>query len=710
MRALTPRSRLHGEGGASLAIILALIAILGLCVGAIATQGTAGMLAVQGVKNQRADIYGAEGAIDAAINYIRGDLTRGRWDDTRCPADSAAELFKAPSDVGTVTVTCKSLAPGGVEIEGVNYPENAVRTMSGVNGYPQVDTRGICPGDPGICIGGNNSGTMFVDGSVKSNAARAQDKSIETRNGSRLNVSKNSIRATGLCTPVAGFESWSNASPLDCATGDTYPDPGGGPTSDPTTGGWAAEMLTVPPIAPQPSCNTTSKVATMEPGSYFSRDQMLLGFSKVVSGTRRSCPIVWMKPGNYYFDLDKATDMDPWRIGYDDAGRTDDLYSDTFTGTDIPGSVVIGGTPSGWDPNATSSQVTAARNAVGDPGACSKTSGTGVQVMMANYTAFDVKDQGMLELCPNPHSSRQQIALYGRKTNQTGSSTTAVVKPTGNTGTLTPSTFGPIANALSIDNSVASGTQTGNNKTNLITLSGYSAANLVPQQTFTNAVLRIAHREVTTPSNLSVSVKVTVTASDGNTCNNTFPKQTTLATATPWTIPTSCIGSLDDLTGATAKVEFIGGSGSGASLTSELDGVEITANYTAQGLQAKTAGSKIVWMYGDYANKRPEIYIWGTVYAPTSRIELGLDGVSTTIARFGRGVVVAGIIVIDLEVTQSYAAFANASGVPHYQDRYLELIAYIGGKAYLRVLVQFDDTDTSTPGKTIKIIRWNAVN
>jgi hypothetical protein len=505
---------------------------------------------------------------------------------------------------------------------------------------------------------------------------------------------------------VAGIE---EASPLDCATGDTYQDPGGNMT-DATTGGWAAEMLTVPPVAPQPNCNTTSKVATMEPGSYFSRDQMLLGFSKVVSGTRRSCPVVWMKPGNYYFDLDRATNMDPWRIGYDDAGRTDDLYSDTFTGTDIPGSVVIGGTPSGWDPNATSSQVTAARNAVGDPGACSRTSGTGVQVMMANYTAFDVKDQGMLELCPNPHSSRQQIALYGRKTDQTGSSTTAVVKPTGNTGTLTPSTFGPIANALSIDGSVASGTQTGNNKTNQMTLSGYSAATFVPQASFTNAVLRIAHREATTPSNLSVSVKVTVTASDGNTCNNTFPKQTTLATATPWTIPTSCIGSLDDLTGATAKVEFIGGSGTGASLTSELDGVEITANYVAQGLQKKTEGSKIVWMYGHYANKRPEIYIWGTVYAPTSRIQLGLDGVSTTVARFGRGVVVAAVLVEDLEVTQSYAMFANASGVPHYQDRYLELIAYIGGKAYLRVLVQFDDTDTSTPGKTIKIIRWNAVN
>jgi hypothetical protein len=114
-------------------------------------------------------------------------------------------------------------------------------------------------------------------------------------------------------------------------------------------------------------------------------------------------------------------------------------------------------------------------------------------------------------------------------------------------------------------------------------------------------------------------------------------------------------------------------------------------------------------MYGDYANKKPEIYVWGTVYAPTSAIVLGLGGVSTTVARFGRGVVVAAVLVNDLEVTHSYAMFANASGVPHYQDRYLELIAYIGGKPYLRVWVKFEDSDPSAPGKIVRIEHWNAV-
>jgi hypothetical protein len=690
-----------------MAIILTLIVILGLAVGSIAIQGTAGMLAVQGVKNQRQDVYGAEGAIDAAINYIRGDLARGRWDDTSCPSDAAnPNFFTAPSDSGTVTVSCKSLAPGGIEIEGVNYPENAVRTLSGIAGYPVVNND--CPGDPGICVGGDNGGRMIVDGSVKSNAARSTDFSITTRNGSRLNAKKNSIRATGLCTPVAGFE---EASPLACATGTEYPDPSGtDATTDVTTGAWASEMLTVPPVAPQPSCDTTSKVATMEPGSYFDRDQMLLGFSKVVGSSRISCPIVWMKPGNYYFDLDDATDIDPWRIGYDDA-RAKGLYSNNFSGTDIPGSVVIGGTPSGWNPSATSSQVSAARNAVGDPGACDKTSGTGVQVMMANYSAFDVKDQGMLELCPNPFSSKQQIALYGRKTDQPGSPTTAVFKPS-SAGSATPSSFGtPFDNVFQIDGSVVSGTQNGSNRTNTVTLSGYANSAASPEQSFTGATLRVAHREVTNPSNRSVTIRATVTASDGDSCNTTsaFTKQTTLTEQT-WSIPTSCIDSLSDLDGARLRWDVSVGSGGGGSwLTTELDGAEFTADYVSGGLQAKTPGSKIVWMYGDYANQRPEIYIWGTVYAPTSRIELGLAGVSSTVARFGRGVVLAALLVKDLEVEHSYAMFSNASGVPHYQDRYLELIAYVGGKPYLRVVVKFDDSDPSTPGKVVTIERWNAV-
>ncbi len=724
MRALTPRSRLHGERGASMVLILALITILGLCVGGIAVQGTAGMMAVQGVKNQRNDIYGAEGAIDGAINYIRNDLTRGRFGADNCPSSGTPPtIFSLPSDAGTMNVTCRSLAGSGDEIEGVNYPENAVLTTGGLPGYPVVNNS--CNGDPGICLGGSNGGIMTVQGSVKSNATSASGKSIDASSNTKLDAGQDAVRATGTCTGnIIGV-------PVACGTGITRPDPGGGASSDPAPpSNWAAELQSMPPLAPAPTCNPISKVATMQPGSYFDRDAVLVGFTAMttVSGksVRVSCPVVWMKPGNYYFDYSQSTDIDPWRVGFDDASGH--LYNENFgSGTDVPGSVIIGGTlSSAINPNASSSQVNAARAAVhlgltnnnpAVPGGCDRTAPNGVQVMMAHYAAFDVKYQGMLELCPSPSSSKQQIALVGRKTDQAAPATSATFKPTGQVAPITGSGT-PFAPGLSaIDGVVNTGNVNGMNKSATVTVNGYSAAGQQPTQTVGQVTVRIAHREVWNPSNSSLTISAQLNTSTGGSCTiSGISKSSSLATYTK-TLDDSSSPSLADC-GVTSQADLVGSSvkwtvttqnsGSPSSQV-DLDGIEM--DVAPRALAAKTPGSKIVWLYGDLGAHMPEIYIWGTVYAPTSRIELALYSVATTVARFGRGVVVAGLIVSNLTVNQSYAAFANASGVAHYANRKMELIAWLGGTRQLRVVIELDDTnDPSNPGKTVKIISWTAVN
>jgi hypothetical protein len=49
--------------------------------------------------------------------------------------------------------------------------------------------------------------------------------------------------------------------------------------------------------------------------------------------------------------------------------------------------------------------------------------------------------------------------------------------------------------------------------------------------------------------------------------------------------------------------------------------------------------------------------------------------------------------------------------VPHYSNRYFELIASIGGTRQLRAVVRLDDTtDVNTPGKAVTIVSWNAAN
>ena len=191
---------------------------------------------------------------------------------------------------------------------------------------------------------------------------------------------------------------------------------------------------------------------------------------------------------------------------------------------------------------------------------------------------------------------------------------------------------------------------------------------VLPQQTFGSASLKVAHQEVTNPTSLSVVLTAKITLANGtspSSCTLTFSKAAAL-TSQQIPVPTTCIDSIADMTDAKVEWKAVGGSsGSNPTMTTHVDGAELSATYTGQSaLQAKTQGTRIVWMYGPRDPKLPEIYIWGTVYAPTSRIELDLAGVSTTMARFGRGVVLDGLKVADLTSTSRYVAFSNAIGVP----------------------------------------------
>lgn len=696
MRALSRRSRMHGEQGASLVIILLLISILGLSIGAIATQGTAGMLAVKGVANQRSDVYGAESAADAAINYMRGNLTRGRPGTDNCgqPGDSnPPTILTSTTDVGQMTVTCRAFASGyGIPVAGTNTPANAILTMGGYAGYPTPNQ--TCSGDPGICLDGNSSGSMSVSGSVFSNASSASSPSITGNNGTKLDAGLDSVLATGTCGPSGKI----TGTPVVCPSSNppSVADPGGAVDVDPTTGPWASDIQSMPAPAPTPVCNTTTKVAKMWPGSYFSRNDMIAGFS---SGTTL-CTVVWMQPGDYYFAFDDAQDIDPWRIGYDDLQRSGS------SGTNAAGRVVIGGTRAGWNDSTPASTVIAKV-----PGACDR-SQPGVQVVLAGLSAFDVKHYGMLELCPDPNTDRQQIAIYGRKTDQAVSAQTVTYTPTATSGS-TPASFGG-ANAMTINNVVATGTQSGSAKVNQVTLGGYgTSATLAPVvKSFGGAVLRVAHREAWAPSNGTVSITATIT-SGSKTCNTAvaFTKVSTLTTQT-WSVPTSCLGSLDDVKNASVKWQVTGPTGGSASITSDLDGAEFQATYTPRGLEKKDDGSKVVWLYGAYpssptSERQPQVYIWGTVYAPTSRIELNFGDVSTAQARFLRGVIVDYINVNNLQVGQSYSVFSNAAGT-HYSDRYVELIVSLNGRRLLRVVVRL--TDSTSPGQAVQIVSWNAVN
>ena len=98
----------------------------------------------------------------------------------------------------------------------------------------------------------------------------------------------------------------------------------------------------------------------MQPGSYFDRDAVLARLHQGGFGRAQELPGRVDEAGQLLLRLQpRPPTCDPWRIGYDDAFHTDDLYTDDFgSGTDVPGSVIIGGTlNSAINPNAASSQV-----------------------------------------------------------------------------------------------------------------------------------------------------------------------------------------------------------------------------------------------------------------------------------------------------------------------------------------------------------------
>src|SRR5262249_55525311 len=151
------------------------------------------------------DVYGSESAVDGAINYIRGGLSRGRPGTSTCgePGDSnPPPIFTSSTNVGQMTGTCRAYAARwGIPVAGVNTPANAILTMGGYSGFP-TPNQPNCSADPGICLDGNSSGSMTVGGSVFSNASSASEQSITSNDGIKLNAPDDSVLATGTCTPT----------------------------------------------------------------------------------------------------------------------------------------------------------------------------------------------------------------------------------------------------------------------------------------------------------------------------------------------------------------------------------------------------------------------------------------------------------------------------------------------------------------------------
>jgi hypothetical protein len=98
------RRRCRGEGGASLLLALGFLALFGALIPAIVNLSTTNLVGTTRLKEQRSGVYASDGAVDAAIQYLRLNPGCGR-PFASCPSNT----FTADVDGTTATVTITPL-------------------------------------------------------------------------------------------------------------------------------------------------------------------------------------------------------------------------------------------------------------------------------------------------------------------------------------------------------------------------------------------------------------------------------------------------------------------------------------------------------------------------------------------------------------------------------------------------------------------------
>ena len=76
--------RARDEDGQVLLLALGFLLFFGLVIGAMLTLAGASVLGTQRLREQRSSVYGADGAVDAAIQVARSDTGVGAYGDARC--------------------------------------------------------------------------------------------------------------------------------------------------------------------------------------------------------------------------------------------------------------------------------------------------------------------------------------------------------------------------------------------------------------------------------------------------------------------------------------------------------------------------------------------------------------------------------------------------------------------------------------------------
>lgn len=620
-----PDSRPLDDTGASLLVVLAFVTgVLVIASSLLAYSGTS----LGGVKSTkfRNDVsYDVDGALKAGITQIRNSEFQN-MDPTTCgnyltssdgSATATAMNFPASNQDGNkVVVTCSGGPNTGLDAENVpitasNRPGQAVLVLA----------------NSGTGFDNGRNGNLSVKGKIRGNST------ISSSGGgsSSITVLSGEVKApscSGTITVLNGTK--------DCAAPATWSDP-----SYPVASGSMTHRSV-------PSCNTTT--TSFEPGYYDD--------AEALSNRINNCnaKLFWFKPGVYYFDF------------RNDAPSASTYLSGTSTSTEWlinnQNALVVAGTPSisTTNPPAPSAAI---------PGACvsplnSIGNNQGVTFIFGGSSRLNLT-RGYVEICGQYSKSRPPTAFHGATTttatdahatatvttpDTTHSNTTgdvpynnpngAITAADSTAATVLPSpTPSPVPTTAATARIPASSTASA-------TFPGF--AQTIPQHsTLTKADLVVIHRENRQGTKAPQSVQVTLTPSPtGSPLAAVTVPQNYVNAATGGAFQTDTIDLLptlaskvyaDGLTSLTAK--YAVSTQSGGAIDSYLDQIKLVLEWDPPTLRPirttdstyRDTGQPI--LYTTTANNNRGLYIQGTTYVPTARLDLTLNNASAEVFRSG---------------------------------------------------------------------------
>jgi hypothetical protein len=441
------------ESGAALILAIAFIFVFSIILTGVLGLTDASLQTGLRIAGQRDLIYGADSAVEAAINHVRNDATLA-LDETALGGGRecwpAGAPFVAPTTNGvTVEVTCEAGQDSGVD-NGVgatpsSAPGQAILTLGGGDSLRQASNAELLVG-----------GHVHVHGNVTADS-----------NNARLVVTRGDLRASGSC-PTAK---------VSATDGVVVCGPSAGPKADPLYPLLAADgsPLTVPPPRRTvPPC--TTDVVVFQPGWYDDATALTN-----CTGNR----VLHFLPGVYYFDFQASTSKE-WLVS--NSGLT-----------------IIGGTAATATPNRDAGCLRQPAATVGTPG---------VQFVFGGESRLNVTS-GHVELCPTVTTNRQQISIYGVRADLgPGPQSPA---PTSTTGTsqISPTTAAVFTNpdrGARVDGQWALAQPLAGNVSAMLRVSAFTPAVTIPAgSTVQHARLRITHRETDLDG---VAAKVTSAGGD----------------------------------------------------------------------------------------------------------------------------------------------------------------------------------------------------